>query len=126
MSNRKGFTLIELLIVVVIIGILAAIAIPKFANTKEKAVLASMRSRPFTVGTTLEPVLGPLTGTATGLQLTYRDANNATTTVADNVRSVQVSLQSASDELVRTTGRYAKLDSLTMTTRVALRNALRP
>jgi prepilin-type N-terminal cleavage/methylation domain-containing protein len=44
MSNRKGFTLIELLIVVVIIGILAAIAIPKFANTKEKAVLASMKS----------------------------------------------------------------------------------
>jgi prepilin-type N-terminal cleavage/methylation domain-containing protein len=44
MTNRKGFTLIELLIVVVIIGILAAIAIPKFANTKEKAVLASMKS----------------------------------------------------------------------------------
>jgi len=36
MFNKKGFTLIEILIVVIILGIIAAIAIPKFAEIREK------------------------------------------------------------------------------------------
>ena len=42
--SRRGFTLIEMLIVIVIIGILAAIAIPKYAGMKQKSYVTTMKS----------------------------------------------------------------------------------
>jgi type IV pilus assembly protein PilA len=42
--NQKGFTLVELLIVIAIIGILAAIAIPQFSSYRAKAFVAAARS----------------------------------------------------------------------------------
>ena len=43
-AARRGFTLIELLIVMVVIGILAGIAIPKFNSTRQRAYVSAMQA----------------------------------------------------------------------------------
>jgi general secretion pathway protein G len=53
-ERRRGFTLIELLLVLVILGVLAAIVVPKFAGRTEQARLTAAQTQIATFGTALD------------------------------------------------------------------------
>ncbi len=75
-SRNVGFTLVELMIVVSILGILAALVIPKFANASERAQVAATQDQLRSLRITLErykmehndnyPDIGDLWGVVTG------------------------------------------------------------
>ena len=84
-SHRRGFTLIELLIVVVIIGILAVIAIPKFATTKGSAAMAKMKGDLRNLATAQESYYGDnnvyYSGPVPAAALIYNPSQGVTITI---------------------------------------------
>jgi prepilin-type N-terminal cleavage/methylation domain-containing protein len=87
-SKRTGFTLIELLIVVVIIGILAMIAIPKFQNTKGKAQVTALKSDLRNLATSEEAYLFD-NGSYTGVigSLVYASSPGVVLTITNSTAS---------------------------------------
>src|SRR5262245_60631701 len=106
MSNRKGFTLIELLIVVVIIGILASIAIPKFANTKEKAYLATMKSDLRNLITAQEAYFSDNTAYTTALPATMYATSTGVTGATITISGSDVTAWAAHPQTTRTCAIY--------------------
>ena len=78
LKNRKGFTLVELLIVVAIIGILAAIAIPQFGAYRRRAYNSAATSDLTNIRTTEEVMMAE-----------YQDYGNTRTTAIPGLRQYQ-------------------------------------
>jgi prepilin-type N-terminal cleavage/methylation domain-containing protein len=85
-------------------------------------------TRSVSAGGVIEPMLGPLadsSATERGLTFAYLDRNGAPTSIPNDVREIGWTLKGVTDGPVRGSGATLAIDSLTLSSSVALRNTLR-
>jgi len=87
MKKQNGFTLIELVIVIVILGILAAVAVPRYLNLSEDATNAALTGMEGAVKSAFAIEIAENRGTyPTITELNDRLATNDTTAVATGIQ----------------------------------------